>query len=347
MTALKIAEPEAGDCLPRPGQRAPSRVLTTSGWRDIEIDLGADFVLENGGRLQDRRFRIRLYGRNGLPVIIAAGGVSAGRNVADAGAEQGWWRALARPNGAIDTNEVQLLGFDFLPGEEPKEPAITPADQARALAIALDRVGIGTVRAFVGASYGGYVALAFASLFPDRLSRLCVVSASSRPDPMATALRGVQRRIILLARECGRPEQGVALARELAMTTYRTADEFRARFESAPRGGAPGDPFDICEYLEARGRAYAQAMPASRYLTLSDSIDRANVDPSTITADCLFIASKTDRLVPPLDTEETARGVAGAARYVEIESLVGHDAFLCDTPLFADELKRFLQAPQI
>jgi homoserine O-acetyltransferase len=159
---------------------------------------------------------------------------------------------------------------------------------------------------------------------------------------MATALRGVQRRIISLASECGRPEEGVALARELAMTTYRGDDEFRTRFNSAPIGGRAGDPYDVCAYLAARGAAYAKSMPAARYISLSDSLDRSVIDVRRITAQCLFVASTSDRLVPPKDTEQTARDVTGPSSFLAIESMVGHDAFLCDIDRYNDRLAAFI-----
>ena len=339
MSALAIADPDAGDCLTAPlrGGNSASEI----SWRDVEVDLG-DFTLASGERPDDPRLHLRLHGDADAPVVIASGGISAGRKVADAAGETGWWRDVAKPGGAIDATRFQVIGFDFLPGAEREARTITPADQARALACALNAIGIEKVRGFVGASYGGFIGLAFAALFPERLDRLCVISAALRPHPMSTALRGVQRRIILLAREAGREKDGVALARELAMTTYRSADEFRARFSSEPRGGRAGDPYDVCAYLSARGNAYAETMPAPRYLTLSDSLDRADVDARAIRADCLFIGATSDRLVPIEDVEASSRAVAGRSRFLAIDSLVGHDAFLCDTPLFAGALARFL-----
>lgn len=336
----KVQNPDAGDCTARPA---------LSGWRfsetafrDVEIDLGTDFFLASGETLEDNVLRLRLHGREGAPVIIAAGGISAGRKVADAGVDTGWWRDIVRAGGAIDLDTHQAVGFDFLPGGETVVKTITPADQARALKIALDAIGVARIEAFAGASYGGFIGLAFASLYPDCIEKLAVISASARPDPMTTALRGVQRRIIAFASECGRPEDGVALARQLAMTTYRTADEFRERFEAKPQGPSAGDNFDVCDYLTSRGRAYARAMPAARYLTLSDSLDRAHVDPKSILASSFFVAASSDRLVPARDTEETARAISGRAAYHQIESLVGHDAFLCEPEKFSGALKAFL-----
>ncbi|MEX0645640.1 MAG: homoserine O-succinyltransferase [Parvularculaceae bacterium] len=340
MRALAIADPEAGDCRTKP--LIGARTAPSIAWRDVEIDLD-DLALASGERLDDARLRLRLHGEADAPVVVASGGISAGRNVADAAGETGWWRDLANPGGAIDVSERQVIGFDFLPGDEREAKTITPADQARALALGFDALGVEAIHAFVGASYGGFVGLAFAALFPERLEKLCVISAALRPHPMSTALRGVQRRIILFARAAGREKEGVALARELAMTTYRSADELRARFSSDPLGSRAGDPYDVCAYLMARGRSYAEVMPAARYLTLSDSLDRADVDPNAVTAECLFIGARSDRLVPIADVEAAARAVAGRSQFLAIDSLVGHDAFLCDTPLFAGALEQFLE----
>lgn len=343
MTALATTTFNDGDSQPRRARRPQGRSLPGFQWRDVTVELGRDFTLASGEQLEDARLRLRLHGPEGAPVVIAAGGISSGRMVADAGEVLGWWRDIARLGGAIDTTRHQVFGFDFLPGEERAAKTITPADQARALAFALDAVGAAKAHAYVGASYGGFIGLAFAAAYSDRLDNLCVISASARSDPMTTALRGVQRRIINLAAQAGRAQEGVALARELAMTTYRTPEEFRSRFRGAPRKGRTGEPFEVCEYLISRGKDYAGRMPATRYLTLSDSLDRANVDPAAIRCASMFIAARSDRLVPATDTKRTSAETAGPSRYLEIDSLVGHDAFLCDAPLYAGALKHFLE----
>ena len=312
---------------------------------DISIMLPVDFRLQSGEALSRPELRLRVYGDTEKPAIAVSGGISSGRAVAatpDSAGEMGhsgWWRDIVRQGGPVDLDDYCVIGFDFLPGHDEIARTIGTADQARALANALDIVNIERLHAFIGASYGGLVALAFAAAFPSRRERRCVISAAERAHPAATAIRGVQRRIVDFAAQCGDPQEGVALARQLAMITYRTPEEFEARFDHAP-GTARGEPSDVCNYLISRGRAFG--MDAERYLTLSDSIDRHHVDPAEIKAASLFIAVRSDRLVPLSDMRRLA-GAVRAARLVEIDSLYGHDAFLKEADRIGPVITAFIQ----
>ncbi|NOX83183.1 MAG: homoserine O-succinyltransferase [Alphaproteobacteria bacterium] len=306
---------------------------------DVSVLLPSDFVLDSGETLSRAELRLRLYGALEKPVIAVAGGVSASRIVADAEGEKGWWRDIVVRGGAIDLDRFCVLGFDFLPADNDTARAISTADQARALAAALTSLKIEKLFAFAGASYGGMVALAFAAVYPARVNHLCIVSAADKPHPAATALRGVQRRIIDFAQRVGEPEEGVRLARQLAMISYRTPAEFEARFNYRP-GANVGDPHEVCDYLIARGRAYP--MSAERYLTLSDSVDRHCVDPTTIHADSLLIAVTSDQLAPVGDMRRLARALQ-TATLCEINSLYGHDAFLKEAAIIGPFIKSFLE----
>ncbi|MDZ7629325.1 MAG: homoserine O-succinyltransferase [Parvularculaceae bacterium] len=306
---------------------------------DVSVILPADFTLQSGEKLSKPELSLRLFGPDDAPAIVVSGGISAGRDVADGAGDKGWWRDIVAAGGAIDTRAARVIGFDFLPNAGETARTITTNDQARALGLALDAIGAGRLRAFAGASYGGMVALAFAAAFPERVEKLCVISAPDRPHAASTALRGVQRRIVDFAIRRGDPQAGLSLARQLAMTTYRTPEEFDARFAHLP-GAAAGDPYPVCEYLMARGDAYQMA--PERFVTLSDSIDRHAVDPSMIKAKALFVAAASDRLVPCADIKRLAKGTRNA-RYAEISSVYGHDAFLKDAALIAPLIESFIE----
>ena len=316
----------------------------TKRWSDIEIALPTGFATDSGETLSEPRIGVRLYGDPARPVIAVAGGISAGRNVADIDDQKGWWRDFVAPGRAVDLNEYCVLGFDFLPNAHENARTISTADQARALRHALDILKINKLHAFVGSSYGGMVALSFAAQFSERVDQLVIISAADRPHAFGTAIRGVQRRIVEFANRHGDASEGVALARQLAMISYRTPAEFGARFDAGDTtvlaDTTAGDPYHVCDYLIARGGAFD--MDPQRYVTMSDSIDRHCVDLGKIKTRTLFVAAQGDQISPPAELRRCAAAVT-RSRYVEIVSQYGHDAFLKEAASIGPFIQTFLQ----
>lgn len=293
---------------------------------DVSVRIPDDFRLESGQRLAATALTARVHGAPRGPLVVVAGGISSGRFAAR------WWSWAVKAGGPVDLDRVRVLAFDLLPGKDEPGVTITTADQARLLALLLDGLGEARIDAFVGASYGGCIGLAFASAFPQRIGELVVVSAAHRAHPAATAWRGVQRRLLAFARDCGREAEGIALARELAMTTYRTADEFGWRFGATPPAEA-GGAYPVCEYLIARGENYADVTSAERWITLSDSLDRHAVAPETVLCPLTLLGFTSDRLVPIEDLRELAGRAPALRRFGEAGSIFGHDAFLKEREL--------------
>jgi homoserine O-acetyltransferase len=147
---------------------------------DRNVSIPKNWRLENGRPLEERVFAIRLYGPENAPLVAVAGRVSHGRFIwtGDGG---GWWATLVGPDRANDHSAWRVLAFDFAPPSD-QSIDITPADQARLLALALDDLGEPRLHAFIGASYGGMIGLAFAERFPKRIARLCLLCAAHRPS---------------------------------------------------------------------------------------------------------------------------------------------------------------------
>lgn len=266
------------------------------------------------------------------PLVAALGGISASRNVAR------WWgRDVVGSGAAIDTRRLRVLGVDYVDGgvRADGRPAwsVTTHDQADAIAATLDELEVARVRTIVGASYGGMVALAFAERYPERVGQLIVISAPARAHPMSTALRAIQRRIVELGLETGREHEAVTLARALAMTTYRSAAEFAARF---------ADPFDAESYVIEHGTRFAERFTPSRFLALSLSCDLHHVDPVRISTPALFIAADGDTIVPRAQMEALAAEWGGPCRLVHVPARTGHDAFLAESTLIRPLIARAL-----
>ena len=342
MTLAETPLLEEPFCRPTPIStpvREPAR--ERGGARDVIVPSPADFRLASGEKLNQPTIVGRLHGRAGAPLVIVAGGISAGRFVHRTETNGlGWWAGAVSVRGPIDLSRHQVLAVDFAPGAEFLEApvTITTQDQARLLALALDHLKVERAAAFVGCSSGGMVALAFAELFPNRAEQLIVVSAAHRAHPQATAWRGIQRRILQFAVDAGRPEEGVALARELAMTTYRTAEEFHDRFDTIAPARA-GGAYPVCDYLTARGRAYRTHTTPARWLSMSDSLDRHSVTPEAIATPVTLVGFTSDRLVPIDDMRELAARLPTLWRFVEAPSLYGHDAFLKEDAFVGDILR--------
>jgi homoserine O-acetyltransferase len=265
------------------------------------------------------------------------GGISSNRRVFDTeNPKQGWWSEVVGPAGALDAERFRVLSFDYLGGSAETTgpaastslfPSISTYDQAELLVRLLNNLGLKSVRAIAGGSYGGMVALAFGERYPERVSQLIVIGAADRPHPMATAWRSVQRRILRFAVDCSRPKDGLQLARALAMSTYRSAEEFEARFDGPPTHNGERFVFPVERYLFARGSDFADRYNAEAILCLSESIDLHQVDATRIFVPTTIVAIREDQLVPLSDL----RGLAArlpSARLHEISSIYGHDGFL-------------------
>ncbi len=310
--------------------------------RDVTARVPEDWRGQHGARPPEGVVTGRLAGNAAGGVICILGGISATRFVAQETDNKGWWPRVAGHGAPVDLDRVAVFGIDWPPVDPDEVVILTPADQAKLLALCLDAAGVERLSGLVGASYGGMVALEFAHQFPERVERLCVVSASHRPSVMGGAWRGVQRRILEFGIATGRPEEGVSLARQLAMTTYRAPQEFSRRFDPVgahdPRFGARSD---VCGYLMSRGESYIGKMSAVRFLSLSASVDLHNVAPEEISTPAMLIATSTDWLNPPEDVIELRDRLAGPAAYRVIESPCGHDAFLVEQERVAELLTEF------
>jgi homoserine O-acetyltransferase/O-succinyltransferase len=304
--------------------------------REGVLQVAGPTALHHGGTLDQLSIGYSLSGEPGMPVVLALGGISASRRVFDpATPRNGWWHELVGPGKALDTHRVAVLGMDYLGGcgattgpvAGVSFPSISSYDQALAIQKLLDHLQIPKLNAIVGASYGGMVALAFGERYPERVERLIVISGADSAHPMATAWRSVQRNIARLGLTAGCPTQALELARALAMSTYRSPEEFAARFRKPPRMENGRPVFAVEEYLQARGREYAARNRPESFIYLSESIDLHQVDAARIPVRTEVVAVREDQLVPIADMRALTARLPNA-RLHEVSSLLGHDAFL-------------------
>jgi homoserine O-acetyltransferase len=307
---------------------------------DAEID--RSHQSRNPSTTRDSKFEI--IGKRGAPVVVVLGGISATKHIASSPSDPttGWWEDVVGRDKPIDTDQFRVLGIDYAPDDTGPD-AVTTSDQADRVAAALDQVGASRAHAVIGASYGGMVALAFGARYGDRAGRLIVISAAHRSDPLSTALRHLQRRVIELGTTTGRGRDAIAIARGIAMTSYLTAQHLAERIAPGAASDSSAIEARIGNFLKTRGEQFADQWTSERYTALSLSLDLHDVLPEAIQIPTCVIAVSNDRLVPVEDCGELARRLGGPAQIVELDSPFGHDAFLGDAcriaPFIAELLK--------
>ena len=123
------------------------------------------------------------------------------------------------------------------------------------------------------------------------------------------------------------------------MTTYRSAEEFAARFAGPPVREGASFVFPVERYLAVRGREFAARQRAEGFLCLSESIDLHRVDASRIYVPTTVVAVREDQLVPLADMRAMVTRLAHG-RLHEMSSVYGHDAFLKE----AEQLRPIFRA---
>lgn len=232
-------------------------------------------------------------------------------------------------------------------------PLVSVGDMVRAQQALLERLGVRRLAAVAGGSLGGLQALEWALAFPDMVERAIVIAAAPRLSAQGLAIDAIARQAILCdpAWQDGSyppdagPAAGLNIARMLGILTYTTAAGLEERFGRQPATRpsawpAFGPRLDIETYFLHQGDKLVRRFDANSYLYLSSAMDRYDAAEgrgsdaaafARIRAAVLAIGTDTDWLYPARQVRELAEGIAaagGLARYAEMRSLHGHDAFL-------------------
>ena len=175
------------------------------------------------------------------------------------------------------------------------------------------------------------------------------IAAPAATGPMAVAWNHLQ---IELIDRLG--VDGLALARELAMTTYRSEADFEERFG---RGYELDGRASIVSYLDYQGRKLTDRFDPATYRTLTGAMDRHDIAESwgSLAQAAARLASggtkvtgvgiQDDILYGPRQVKallKAARSAGVQTTYREIRSNKGHDAFLVEWDQLTEILREAL-----
>ncbi len=347
------------------------------------------FMLSAGGSLQPVTLRYAIYGELNEArdnAVLVCHALSGSARVGD------WWPQLLGPNQPFDTTNYCVIGVNVIGScygstgpcsanpQKPGQlygsdfPLVTIRDMVQSQARLLDHLGIERLHTVVGGSIGGMQALSWAVDFPERIER-CIAIGATPLSAMGLALNHLQRQTIRNdpAWQDGhyaldqQPIAGLALARALAICSYKSAELFSERFARQPdRSG--DDPqsslaarYDVAGYLDYQGSSFTSRFDANSYLVLSkamDTFDLAHGDRSAtsleaalrrIRARLLLVGISSDWLFPASDVRGlcwVARAHGVKASYAELDSSHGHDGFLAEAAQLAPIINAHLEEEQ-
>lgn len=354
------------------------------------IDLGT-FVFEHGGEVP-LRMAYEHWGSlnadrsNAILVFHAlTGDAHVIGDVGPGQATPGWWQGMIGPGKPLDTDRYYVICANTLGSCQgstgpasidpnglefgARFPKTTIRDQAHATSLLASALGIEQFAAVIGGSLGGMQALEFACMFPQQLRRLMVLAAPPAIDAANIAVNTLQADAIRLdpawrggdyydAEPGDGPHRGLALARRMAMLTYRGSAELDDRFgrswQSAMSPTSDGGRYSVQSYLDFHGNRFTRRFDANSYITLVGAMNSHDVGRGRGGVEAALQRVETPTLVLGISTDsyftvETQHRIAAAlpnsvsgATAVELDSPFGHDGFLIELARVSEQIQRLL-----
>ena len=269
--------------------------------------LGEPLLLECGRKLVNPTLHYAVYGRLNAArdnAVLVCHALSGSALVGS------WWPEIFAPGAVLSLEHDFVICINMLgscygstgPGSVdpetgkvygPEFPLVSIRDNVRAQAQLLDSLGMRRLRLVLGGSIGGMQALEWAMLYPERVERALVIGVAPL-SAMGLALNHLQRQAIQHDPEWAGghylpqrpPRRGLALARQIGMLSYKSAELFDERYGRKPnrngedpwgqdghRGGLTGGRFDIAGYLDHQGERFIERFDANSYLAIMRTMD--------------------------------------------------------------------------
>jgi len=322
----------------------------------IEADFvsGEPFRLASGEVLPSVKQHYAIYGELNAAksnAVLVFHALTGSARIAD------WWTNLIGDGDSGKPLDVSRFAFVCVnalgscygsTGAGEINSVLMTKDIVRAQKLLFDSLGIEKFQAVVGSSFGGQSALQLAAEFPEAVER-CVPIGASPLSAMGLALNHLQRAAI-------KAENGVSLARQIAMISYKSKELFEARFARKPNRNGENpfenveNRFDVAGYLDFQGEKLTERFDAKTYNLLSkamDLFDLSNEEIGRIRAKISLVGISSDWLFPATDVfnlAEKMKRLGIDAEYFEIVSDDGHDAFLSDAAQTSEILRKILSA---
>ncbi|ETN24040.1 homoserine O-acetyltransferase [Phytophthora nicotianae CJ01A1] len=248
----------------------------------------------------------------------------------------------------------------------PDFPAVTLRD-----AVALQRqlledaLGVRQVQAVIGGSLGGMQTLEWAFQGQDFVKSFVAIACGAQHSAWQIGISELQRQAIYMDPNFRNghytpdapPNTGLALARQIAMVSYRTHAAYADKFGRCQEEAALDDKlaskygrYVVQSYLEYQGEKFLSRFDVNSYLTLLHMMDthdvgrgRGGVEQAlgSLAQPSLVIGIDSDVLYPLSEQQEIA-DLLPNSQFAALSSPHGHDGFLLGQEEISELTKKFL-----
>lgn len=328
------------------------------------------FATESGYVFHQPQIAYRTWGElneNRDNVIIISHALTGNQHADD------WFHGFFRDNQLFDLNHHFVICSNVLGSSYgstgPKDinpqtgkpflndfPKITIRDMVLFQQHLLDYLGINKVQLAIGGSMGGMQVLELA-LMDERVQSIILLGMGKAHSAWAIGISEAQRQAIYADPNWNNgfysseapPRKGLASARMMAMISYRSAFSFEKRFGRKKQTGQ--DQFEVESYLNYQGDKLVNRFDAVSYVRLTQAMDTHDVSRNrgdfedvlgSLKIPALVIGIDSDILYPTNEQKELAE-LLGNGSYDELESPLGHDAFLLEFEKMQQIFNPFLQ----
>ena len=386
---------------PRPVRDVETQLLRT----------GRSFALTEGKEIKDLTIAYETYGTlndardNAVLVFHAFSGsqhaAGVNRHVPDLAVDWseslqiGWWDEFIGPGKALDTDQLFVVCANMLGGcygttgpssrvanDAPgardtgrrygsEFPWINARDVVRSQGLLLDELGIDSLRAVVGPSLGGIMAITFALEYPGRAKSIVPIATSHVANSQQIALNFHQQQAIVLDPnfrngdyyDGSGPLNGLVLARQIAQMTFVDQSSLieRAGTQMTNPESHPSYRmfYPVESYLRNNAAKFVNRFDANSYLVMlglwqgakfldmfqtpsfPELFARCRESRFTVVGiepDCCFPTTQQ------IDLHQALREGGVDSNLVVVTSRKGHDSFLVEPPLYDHVLREAVAA---
>ncbi len=322
------------------------------------------FVLESGKALPELQIAFHTHGKLNAKkdnVIWVTHALTANADVFD------WWKGLFGKNNLFNPEEHFIVCANIIGSHYGSTgplsinpdtgnpyyhhfPEITIRDIVNTLELLRKHLGIEKINTLIGGSLGGQQALEWAILKNDIIENLVVLATNAQHSPWGIAFNETQRLAIKADRSWYNfsPDaglKGLKAARAIALLSYRNYSTYNTSQKENTNDNT--DNFRASSYQNYQGEKLVNRFNAYSYWHLSKAMDSHNIGRNRdgienvlkqINSKTLIIGISSDVLFPTEEQKFLVKNISNA-KYVEIDSLYGHDGFLIETEKIANEIQ--------